>query len=491
MPVPPKAYHETTSYERNLMGGAPLDWLNQPTVYKNYPHAPRWPLPKEFEIPSMGMLELFGTHQASKSSKAWNLEELAMTLRLTCAITAKSTYQGGEFFYRSTPSAGALYPCEIYLSAFGVQGLPSGLYHYNLKEDSLVQIRTIQADPEGDETGVVFFLSVIFFRSSWKYRERAYRYLLLDTGHLLENLLLALKAAGRPSRVLLDFQDEKVNSFLGLDHRHEVCLAMVEAGASTASDSTLSSVLSLPPDNIPWAEPSAPRQTIFPLILEAHAAGCKFIPHDNEPGYRMGQELGLSLGMPQPLERARPRTHEMGYVNTLWQRRSKRAYLPRPLDKQRFYWLLESLQMMETPSSQRPDGLLAIGFLVREVEELACGFYIFDIQQGLLFEAARGDLARNMAYACLEQSWMAKAALQVIFLSNLEVLESRMGARAYRYAMILAGRMGQRIYLASTALGLGACGVGAFYDQEAARLLGLNQPSKLLYLLTSGPVHGV
>ena len=54
--------------------------------------------------------------------------------------------------------------------------------------------------------------------------------------------------------------------------------------------------------------------------------------------------------------------------------------------------------------------------------------------------------------------------------------------------MLTAGRLGQRIYLGATSLGLGCCGIGAFYDGEAATLLGLNQASAMLYLLAVGPV---
>jgi nitroreductase len=54
--------------------------------------------------------------------------------------------------------------------------------------------------------------------------------------------------------------------------------------------------------------------------------------------------------------------------------------------------------------------------------------------------------------------------------------------------MMTAGRMGERLYLLSTALGLGCCGIGAFYDQEAADLLGLDEGNHLLYLVAVGVI---
>lgn len=54
--------------------------------------------------------------------------------------------------------------------------------------------------------------------------------------------------------------------------------------------------------------------------------------------------------------------------------------------------------------------------------------------------------------------------------------------------MMLAGRMGERLYLTATAMGLGCCGIGAFYDVEVTELLGLSDVSRLLYLVAVGPV---
>lgn len=482
-------YHEITSYERNAISGGYLEWSNQPSVYKRYPKAPRLRLPMEVDFPAMGMVELFSALQVSKSSGPMDLQKLSGIFRLTCAITARSSSPGGDFFYRSTPSAGALYPCEIYLAASGVQGLPTALYHYSLEEHSLVTLRCLEPWGPADTCVLTFFLSAIFFRSSWKYRDRAYRYLLLDTGHVLENLLLALKATGTPYRILLDFPDEKVNSFLGLQAKQEVCLAVVEAGAWGAGASSFTEVLCDRPCPTPQPEPPAPRETIYPSILQAHEAACGPTPCGQGAFFRMLEELGLQLGSSYPLEKPEARPHDMGYVESLWRRRSKRAYIARPMDRRSFCCLLQSLDLQESFSCQKSDQLLAVGFLAKDVEGLPRGFYVVDKQGGALREASRGDFSKRMASACLDQGWMARAALQVVFLSNLKILESRMGARAYRHAMIFSGRMGQRIYLVSTALGLGACGVGAFYDKEAASVLGLNPSSKLLYLVTSGPVR--
>jgi len=57
--------------------------------------------------------------------------------------------------------------------------------------------------------------------------------------------------------------------------------------------------------------------------------------------------------------------------------------------------------------------------------------------------------------------------------------------------MMTAGRMGERLYLGAAAMGLGCCGIGALYDEEAAALLGLQGASRLLYLVAVGEVKSL
>ncbi len=96
-----------------------------------------------------------------------------------------------------------------------------------------------------------------------------------------------------------------------------------------------------------------------------------------------------------------------------------------------------------------------------------------------------------MAHVCLDQAWLANAAVHFVFMTNLHTLDRVWGARGYRYAMMTAGMMGERLYLVAEAMGLGCCGIGAFYDSEAAEILNLNTESRLLYLVAVGVVKGL
>lgn len=115
------------------------------------------------------------------------------------------------------------------------------------------------------------------------------------------------------------------------------------------------------------------------------------------------------------------------------------------------------------------------------------GFYVLDACARRLGVLKAGHLTASMAAACLDQMWLKQAALHMLLLTDLAALDRAWGARGYRYALIEAGRLGQQAYLAATAVGWGACGIGAIYDREAADLLGLKEAA-LLYLVGIGPV---
>jgi SagB-type dehydrogenase family enzyme len=131
---------------------------------------------------------------------------------------------------------------------------------------------------------------------------------------------------------------------------------------------------------------------------------------------------------------------------------------------------------------------LQIGFLVNHVEGIQPGFYLLDTGERKFGLVQPGQMTGFMTDACLNQDWLANASVHFLFLSNLRFLDRQWGSRGYRHAMITAGRIGQMIYLGATAMNMGACGIGAFYDDEARAILDLNPNSSLLYLVAAGVV---
>ena len=238
-------YHKDTSYDRHNMTGHYLDWRNQPGVFKQYPGVDPVMLPYNVHPPEMKISSLLKCSHGDASVGSIDLEDLSLILRLTYSFTAKARHGGGDFYYRSVASAGALYPAEIYVAAQGIKGLENGLYHFSIARHSLSLLRKggIPFSIKGAKQAAIiktpiltFFLSAIFFRSAWKYRERSYRYHLLDTGHLIENLINALKSLKLNPALSLDFDDTEVNRFLGLDETKEVCLAVCHVPETPAHE---------------------------------------------------------------------------------------------------------------------------------------------------------------------------------------------------------------------------------------------------------------
>lgn len=498
MPHTAASYHHATSYDRYAMKPHSLDWKNQPAPYKQYPGIETIALPEVTDLYAVSLLEAFQQRVQKDPGRPFGLETLSRVLMLACGLTAKARQPGGEFYFRSAPSAGALYPNELYLLWPGTKELAAGLYHYGVHNRGLTPLRTGTGALEafagaGGGTAAAlprFIVSGIFFRSAWKYRSRAYRYVLMDAGHLLENLRLAVSAAGFLPELALDFDDADLDAFLGVDRKRETALGWIgikgalDEGAAAAA----SGEAALAPGT---AEASrvAEKEVVYEEILDIHRSGANLPEHPDEPPDPSGA-LGLVPDEWQPVTAIAgaaeiEKAPVCNYAEAVIRRRSRRNFIPRSIEKASFAYLL-SLLCQTGAKSEIYSQAVVCGCVVGQVEGLEPGFYLLDRRRERLAPVVRGDYRREMAAICLNQAWLAGAAVHFVFLSPLALVDQTWGARGYRYAMISAGRLGHAVYLGATALGLGCCGIGAFFDSEARSLLGFNQDSALLYLLASG-----
>jgi SagB-type dehydrogenase family enzyme len=80
------------------------------------------------------------------------------------------------------------------------------------------------------QASVCFILSAIFQRTRWKYHERTYRYVLMEAGHLGQNLYLAATSLGLSACAIGAFFDDALNDMLGLDGQEEAALYLVTVG---------------------------------------------------------------------------------------------------------------------------------------------------------------------------------------------------------------------------------------------------------------------
>jgi SagB-type dehydrogenase family enzyme len=211
-----------------------------PERYKSYPESiPKFPLPKPEFSKSVNIWEAFARRRSVRNyafDSVMPLGTLSELLWATQGITAAA----GNYQFRSAPSAGGLYPIETYLFTGAVEGLAQGLYHFRPASFDLELIR------EGDfgrslaeaalgqrmvaEAQVVFIWTAVVERSKWKYRQRAYRYIYLDAGHIAQNLYLAGTATGIGICGVGAFFDDQVNLLIGVDGIEETALYLASAG---------------------------------------------------------------------------------------------------------------------------------------------------------------------------------------------------------------------------------------------------------------------
>jgi SagB-type dehydrogenase family enzyme len=310
-------------------------------------------------------------------------------------------------------------------------------------------------------TNFLAVISSIYARSAWKYRERAYRYCLLDSGHGVTNALGYLRSVGLEAVALSLFKDDELNSLLSLDGEEEFALVALVGGSSphfTREE------LYLPPA-FPKGSRVVKRPIYYPLIVEAH---------------RQGALTSCNLSRSYPSSASSPlKAPSLGFGLTLVRRRSRREFTGGELPAGLFNLILRA--SFSCIPSDWGFPLTEVYVQVRAVESVEDGIY--RLREGYLEPVALGDFSRELSYLCLSQGFVARANFNVIFTLDFERFPD---CRSYRGALLEAGALGESLYLACESLSLGACGVGAFYDLELRDFLSLRESQFPLYVVSCG-----
>lgn len=488
-----------------------LDWANQPVPYKLYSGIKPVPLPEISGLYPGTLSDMAGIAEPPLPGRVLGMEDLSKILHLANGLTAKARQGGADFYFRSAPSAGALYPNEMYLVWPGSADPAPGVYHCGIHNRSLTSLRQgdfvpllrTPSENEPSDPIAIFVISGIFFRSAWKYRARAYRYVLMDAGHVMESLRLAIRAAGFSCRLSFAFDDTAVNLLLGFDPEKEVGIGRVYVygGAKETVRSTIPPDIKIDelPENIRDACTTSEREIRYEEILDIHRAGIDIVAPAGPPA-DMIDCLGVSHFPLGPIHSLKglndvdaPEQQPLSYAQTVYTRRSRRNFVPHSMHPDQLAYMLDLICRVSDVSADgghRYASPVSVGLLAGNVDGMPPGFYLIDTRKRMLLRVFERHAIREMAAVCLDQQWLSNAGAHFLFLTNLEILDRQWGARGYRYAMLTAGRLGHAVYLGATALGLGACGIGAIYDGEARNLLDLNSSSALVYVVAAGVVKG-
>ena len=214
-----------------------------PSIYKSYPRSQKIRL----SIDTEPNVPFFATLRRRKTVREFTGEAVSFNQfsRITNSTWGRSSYYVtaafGRLLHKTSPSAGSRHPIEVYVLVNNVERIGPGLYHYSVEDDSLELMK------QGDfrekcveycagqdwvmQSSAVFFMTAVVERTLWKYRDpRAYRALLLDTGHLSQTFLLTCNALGLGAFCIGIIADLLIEKDLGLDGVSETALFAVGVG---------------------------------------------------------------------------------------------------------------------------------------------------------------------------------------------------------------------------------------------------------------------
>lgn len=216
--------------------------LPQPSLEKGYSEDERLinlVSPDNFTCGNMSLIDALKNRRSRRvlSEEQLTLEELSFLLWSTQGV--KRATKNATF--RTVPSGGARHPFETYLAVFNVEGLESGLYRYLALEHKLVKINTHSNFKEDlldacyDQkfvinSAVTFIWTAVPYRTEWRYNVASARIILMDVGHVCENLYLASESINAGTCAVGAYEQNKIDKLIGVDGEDEFTIYLAPVG---------------------------------------------------------------------------------------------------------------------------------------------------------------------------------------------------------------------------------------------------------------------
>jgi SagB-type dehydrogenase family enzyme len=410
---------------------------------------------------------------------------VAQLLHYATGVTSPHAV-GSGILLRAAPSAGALYPVDVYLAARAVEGLEPGVYYYDPHQHALLRTGDANAlrvlanhvlsGRRAETAPLSLVLGATFDRTVVKYGSRAYRYVALDTGHVAANVALAGAAVGMPCTLQPLFEDDVVAKIVGAGSGEGALLVLSCATGVEPSATEPAGRLVIPAHEPPALPPHPEDQEL--CRLSQRVTSWAFLG-------QVPREIELTAVPPppetDPVALPAPAPAERDLFEVIAARRSFRAYSSRAVAAEQFAGVLADAQAFAP--RVRGQALIELYAFVRAVDSVPPGLYRYHPDLHALERARTGQLAQEIQSAGLSQELLGRAAFVLAWAARMDVIEKTDGARGYRHALLDAGLAGEHAYLSAVARRLGICGVGAFHDDAVNRLLGSKNGARVaLYL---------
>lgn len=500
-------YHRLTKHRFDGYAPGPetLDWDDQPNVFRTFAGASRLELPLP---PREARRELpFSVLQRGGAPlQSLTLDSLALFLRYAAGLTAWKAYGPERWPLRANPSSGNLHPGEIYLLLPATEQWSAGVYHYDVFEHALEQRLAL---PELMLSGFalpgpVLLLTSVLQREAWKYGERALRYCLLDSGHLLGQSSAAAALNGwQLSPITLDHS--ALAALCGIDRAEyggvepeypELALAL-DCGAGRIDAAQLTQLAAPLGAATGWqGQPSklGPRPLQYWRQAEAMMAAFERSAPIELAAAPSAPRPGVDDVLDQVVSDARA---DLAVTEVLLQRRSAQAYNPEfIMSRAQLAALLAPLRPGASRLQLTPARVHPLLF-IHAVEGVVPGIYLLprsdageallrtqltrwsewqavELVPGLtLWQVKAANTRKAAAQLCCQQAIAAASAVTLMLLGEYEATLESSGSAGYPQLLIEAGLLGQSLYLDITALGLNGTGIGCFFDDGVHELLGI------------------
>jgi len=481
-----------------------LDWSNQPSPFKIYPDIEPMPLPRTLvQTLAPALSVITATETDTDDDKEIDLARLASVLYYSAGVTKHKTYAGGELYFRAAACAGALYPVETYVVCGDIEGLSAGVYHFSPGDFALRKLRDgdlrrVCSSATADEPSVVsapvtLIFTAISWRSTWKYRDRAYRYHFWDNGMIAANALALAAAHELPAAVVMGFVESDVNKLVGIDGEQEIALSLLPLGSLRAPLPDCPSIEDLPDINFEVI-PLSSSPVDYSSIREMHRASSLEV-NDEVREWReaalpstSSEIIGEEFPLAPPSDRDLPGE---SIEDVIQRRASTRRFAHKALPFADLSAIIDRATRGIPADFLRADKepLNDIYIIVNRVEGLPPGAYFYRLENRALELLKPGDFSKEAAYLTLGQDLGGDASATFFFMADLKLLLGAYGNRGYRVAQMEAGIIGGKMYLASYALKRGATGL-TFFDDDVTKFFSPHATNKDCIFVISIGVPG-
>jgi SagB-type dehydrogenase family enzyme len=511
-------YHEATKhhYQRSAKSMGYMDWANQPDPFRHFECYPPIPLPLLEKDPDGNYPDLY--LRGKNPERPFALENVAGFLELSLGLSAWKGVPGSRWSLRINPSSGNLHPTEAHLILPTINSLmKAGVYHYNSFLHALESRAILSQDlwekitHHFKTSGFIIGISSIFWRESWKYGERAFRYCNHDAGHALACLSFSANLFGWKVIYLNALSDDDIGTLLGyekinwppMEKEHPDFLCYVFPSSEMVASRTLSEEILtdfsrieffgtpsyLSPDHFNWEiietackKTKKPRTEPFELLLDestpffaetfSNYSASQIIRQRRsatgfDPSGFITQDQFIAIldktlprkhTAPFDVELSPPCVHMLLFVHNV-------AGL-----KQGLYFFFRNEEDQDTIRS-----LTRAEFLWQSVKE---GFPLYFLQNGYFRRVA----AKVSCYQDIAGDSIFSMGMIAKFYDPIEN-----NPYIYRNLFWETGMIGQVLYLEAENLGVRGTGIGCFFDDAVHDILGFSDNRfQSLYHFTVG-----